>query len=239
MSVISDNVVNTDKFNVIPSFGKVIFNGPTQSGGGSLEWFAKIILGQESISKNTHDKLFTKWFNEVCTVPAGSEGVVFLPYLQGERAPIWDSKARGTFLGLNATHDQITLIRSILEGVAFSMRHVMDTIEDIGNISVKSIHIAGGGARNDVWNQIKADVMNRKIIRPKVLDTTSLGAAMLGGIGVGVYSSYAEAAELTVKFEKQFAPNPETHEIYEKAYSNFREAYPRLQTLFPKMNLSN
>lgn len=236
LSVVSESVVNTDKFNVIPSFGHVIFNGPTQSGGGSLEWFANIILGAEAASRK-REAIFRKWVKDIHTVPAGSHGVVFLPYLQGERAPIWDSKARGGFVGLNTIHDQLSLVRSIMEGVAFNMRHVLDTIEQIGQIQVDTIHIAGGGAKNEIWNQIKADIFNRELLRPLVLDTTSLGAAMLGGIGVGIYSDYAQAAASAVSYTTRYVPDQVNHDVYEKAYLNYRELYPRLQTLFPQMNL--
>lgn len=236
LSVVSESVVNTDRFNVIPSFGQVIFNGPTQSGGGSLEWFANILLGGEVPAKQ-REEVFRKWFKDIHTIPAGSHGVIFLPYLQGERAPIWDSKARGGFIGLNTTHGQLSLVRAILEGVAFNMRHVLDIIEEVGHITVDTIHIAGGGAKNEKWNQIKADILNREILRPQVLDTTSLGAAMLGGIGVGIYSDYAHAAASAVRYQTRYIPEKGNHEVYEKAYLNYRELYPRLQTLFPRMDL--
>jgi xylulokinase len=181
LSVVSERIVYTDRFNVVPSFDHVILNGPTQSGGGSLDWFADIVLGSTNEESISRKELLDKWYKNLKQVPAGSHGVIFLPYLQGERTPIWDSKARGGFIGLNSAHDQLCLVRSILEGVAFNMRHVLDTIEDLGGICVESICISGGGSKNDFWNQIKADVTGKKLRRPLVLDTTSLGAAMLFG----------------------------------------------------------
>ncbi len=235
LSVVSERVVYTDRFNVVPSFDHVILNGPTQSGGGSLDWFADIVLGSTDEGTVSRKELLDKWHKNLKQVPAGSQGIIFLPYLQGERAPIWDSKARGGFIGLNSAHDQLCMVRAILEGVAFNMRHVIDTIEELGDICVESICISGGGSKNNFWNQIKADVTGKKIQKPLVLDTTSLGAAMLGGIGVGIYSNYSHAAQEAVTYTTQYLPKSKNHDIYEKSYRIYRELYPRLKDLFPLM----
>ncbi len=235
LSVVSTNIVYTNRFNVIPSFDKVIFNGPTQSGGGSLDWFAEIVLGKVTEESNKKKLLFKKWFSNIENVPAGSHGLLFIPYLEGERTPIWDSNARGSFLGLNSSQDQLCLVRSILEGVAFNMRHVLNTIETVGGVTVSTICISGGGSTNENWNQIKADILGKELLRPKVLDTTSLGAAMLAGIGVGVYKDYEHSAKEAVSYTESYLPDENNREIYEKGFAIYKEYYPRFKDLFSLM----
>lgn len=235
LSVVSNSIVSTNKLNVIPSFGHVILNGPTQSGGGSLDWFADILLGKNNVNARRKKVIYQNWFKNIEQVPAGCKGLIFLPYLQGERAPIWDSKARGAFIGLNSSQDQLFLTRSILEGVAFSIRHVLETVEEVGRINVDAIYISGGGAKNEIWNQIKADILGKELLIPTVLETTSLGAAMLGGIGVGIYSSYSQASQMAVSYNNHYLPQERNHDVYERTYKIYRELYPRLKDLFPLM----
>ena len=237
ISVIGDHIVSTDRFNVIPSFDRLILNGPTQAGAGSLDWFAAVIYASPpGTTPHNRDQLYAKWFQEVQTVPQGLAGLVFLPYLQGERTPIWDSRARGAFVGLSLIHEQRHLVRAVLEGVAFNVRYVLETIERIGNIKVESIHISGGGAKSDTWNQIKADITGKELHRPFELETCALGAAMLAGIGTGIYKSYKDAATRAVRFEKSYLPNPDSHAAYQTAFEVFCDLYPRLKDVFHRMS---
>jgi xylulokinase len=233
LSVIGKNIVLTDRFNVIPSFDQVILNGPMQAGGGALDWFAEVI---QPSGKQNRRQLYEAWFEAVESIPPGSLGLVFLPYLQGERAPIWDSHARGAFVGLSASHQQPHLARAVLEGVAFNVRHVVETIESIGNTTVERIHISGGGASSDMWNQIKADVTERPLVRPQELETSVLGAAMLAGIGIGLYRGFIDASKRAVQYDREYTPDISKQDVYRSVFEVYKSLYPSLQTAFSRLS---
>jgi xylulokinase len=165
-------------------------------------------------------------------VAPGAEGVVFLPHLQGERAPLWDADARGVLVGLRADHGPAPVGRAVLEGVACSARHLLEAIEAAAGAPVPALRASGGAARSDVWCQIKADVLGRPLHRLRVIDSGALGAALLAGVGAGLLPDLAGAAREMVHVERTFAPDERNREGYDALYGVYREAQAALMPVF-------
>lgn len=197
--------------------GSPILYGPTQSGGDSLIWFA-------GFSAST----FEAAVEAAAKAPAGSSGVVFLPYLAGERAPIWNSAARGAFLGLLRQQSFEHGARGVMEGVAFSVRHVLEVSGIIPGMDVP-LRITGGSTRVPLWNQIRADVtgLTVEIVEQSAV---TLGAAMLTALGVGVFPSLSAAGAM-VRVQERITPNPNHRQVYDEVYGRFRAAYLALRSL--------
>ena len=169
--------------------------GPTQAGGASLDWLARL-LGREA-----------------AILAAGAAAILpasplFLPHLQGERAPLWDAALRGTFAGLTAATGPAELTASVLEGVAFSARLALEALQRCGGLVPEQISTGGGGAASDRWNQIRADVLNRPLVRVAGGDPGALGAAILAGVGCGAMADLAQAAERLVQTDRTYLPDP-------------------------------
>lgn len=197
--------------------GITLHAAPTQSGGASVAWIASLLgRGGEEISRLAQ-----------ASDPA-KPTPVFLPHLQGERAPIWDIAARGAFAGLDASMGAPEMARAVLEGVAYSVRWLLGALEQSSGVETNRLLHAGGGARSDVWCQIRADVLNRAIDRRATLDSGVLGAAMLAGVGAGLFSSLAEAARQLVRSERMFEPDPARRALYDDGFARYRDLYARL-----------
>ena len=196
-----------------------LLQGGTVGGGGALRWLREAVAGGKS-------------FDELCEgaaqIPPGSEGVVFLPYLSGERSPIWDADARACFFGLTFSSDLRHMTRAVLEGVAFSLRHNIETAQQAG-ATVGDLHAMGGAARSPIWTQIKADITRRTMRVPEGGNETAMGAAMLAGVGTGVWKDAQTAADACVRFEREHKPSGGHADAYEGAYSLYRTLYPALK----------
>jgi xylulokinase len=190
---------------------KDICLGPTQSGGSSLLWLCNQVLHIP----------FEEMVAYAEKAESGSDGLVFLPYLCGERAPIWDSKARGCFFGLKNTHTTAEIARSVMEGVAFSVRSV---IEEAGQTPAK-IRLVGGGSKIPVWCQIRADVLGIPVEIVDCEEACAQGGAILAGKGVGVYSSLQEGSQKTCKIKTTYFPNPAVKGKYDKNYEVYKALY--------------
>ncbi len=214
-----------------------VLYGPTQSGGDSLKWAGEALMdleektSDEGLSLTGLDSLLS----EAGSVVPGSKGMIFLPYLQGERAPIWDAHARGLFIGITRTHRRAHFIRSILEGVAYSVRHLLEIAEKSVGKKVDRIRIAGGGAKIDLWNQIRADVTGRCIEKLQVLETGTLGAAMLASLGIGVYKNVKEVSKQMVRVASLVKPAKEHQKQYDKLFKIYKRLYPLLKPVFHKL----
>jgi len=172
---------------------------------------------------------FTDYENMVKTIPAGSKGLIFLPYLAGERAPLWDSDVRGMFFGLQLSTDKAQMIRSIMEGTAYGLRTIQDELKDAG-WSMESLLGTGGGYFSKEWSQIKADILETEIkVLSSDVETASLGAAYLGLLSVtgGTVADLPEATIIT-----SYVPNPVHQKIYRNGYSIFKGLYQRNKELF-------
>jgi xylulokinase len=164
-------------------------------------------------------------------VPAGSEGLFFLPYLVGERSPLMDPKAKGGFIGLTLGHGAGHFVRALLEGVAFSLRQIIEVIEQCGAGGTEFV-ASGTGLASPLWRQILADVLARPLaqgVDAQVGERAGMGAAMVAGIGSGHYSSYDEVTVLAPKFTLITEPNRDLTGLYDQAYVEFTSLYPRLR----------
>ena len=148
--------------------------------------------------------------------------------MAGERSPIWDENAKGVFYGLDFSKSREHMLRAGLEGVAFSLRHNLDIAERAG-ASVSVLRSIGGAANSRLWTQMKADVTGKKIAVPSSDTATTLGAAILAGVGVGLYRSFEEAVERTVSVKREYLPNPELAPVYQKNYEIYLELYRQLK----------
>ena len=206
-------------FHVVP--GQWLLQGGTTGGGGALKWLRETMCPELS---------FAEMSELAEQAPAGSGGVTFLPYMAGERSPIWNPKACGVFFGLNFGVTRGQMIRACMEGVAYALRHNLETAEAAG-AKAGILRAMGGSANSRVWTQIKADVTGCGIEVPASDTATTLGAAILAGVGTGVYQSFEEAAERTVSVKKTYTPNAEMKAVYDSGYEIYRKLYPALEEL--------
>ena len=206
-------------FHVVP--GQWLLQGGTTGGGGALKWLRETMCPELS---------FAEMSELAEQAPAGSGGVTFLPYMAGERSPIWNPKACGVFFGLNFGVTRGQMIRACMEGVAYALRHNLETAEAAG-AKAGILRAMGGSANSRIWTQIKADVTGCGIEVPASDTATTLGAAILAGVGTGVYQSFEEAAERTVSVKKTYTPNAEMKAVYDSGYEIYRKLYPALEEL--------
>jgi xylulokinase len=203
-----------------PIEGLWLVGGAMSATGLALDWLASSVLGGGVAVQSL--------LEEAAAVPPGAEGVVFLPYLVGERSPLWDPKARGAFVGLTSAHGRAHLVRAVLEAAAFAVRHVAEPIRAAG-YEVGSLRVCGGNARSRLWNQIKADVLGVPVLVPAVPDTAVLGAAILAAIGTGAMASPRAAIDSMVRTTTRLEPDPSTRAAYDARYAVYRSLYPALR----------
>lgn len=206
-------------FHVVP--GRWLLQGGTTGGGGALKWLRETMCPELS-------------FEEMSALaekePAGSGGVTFLPYMAGERSPIWNPNACGVFFGLSFAATRGQMIRACMEGVAYALRHNLETAKAAG-AEAQTLRAMGGSANSRIWTQIKADVTGCRIEVPGSDTATTLGAAMLAGVGTGLWNSFEEAAGQTVKVKKQYEPDPDRKALYDEGYGTYRKLYENLKDL--------
>jgi xylulokinase len=210
-----------------------LLENPGFVSGGSLRWwrdqFAPIERGAEAEGLGDAYDLLSR---EAARVPAGSDGVVFLPCLQGAMAPEWNGAARGVFYGLTLAHTRAHLTRAILEGSAYALRDILEAMKAAG-LDVRRLTIVGGGAKGELWRQIKADVTGLPVRVPKSVETTATGAAILAAVASGVHRTIDDAVKAFVAYRPdEHQPDPERHQAYEETYSLYREVYHALKPVF-------
>lgn len=205
--------------------------GVMLSAGGSLRWYRDALAGSEKMVAGLTDldpyEIITR---EAATVEAGSEGLLFLPYLTGERTPYPDPHARGAFIGLTVRHTKAHLARAVLEGVAFGLRDSLEILQGM-HVSIGNVRASGGGARSDLWRQIQADVFNFPLSTINVDEGPALGVALLAGVGAGLYSTVEEACSAVIKVMTS-TPVSADAETYGKYYGIYRSLYPALREQF-------
>jgi len=210
--------------------------GVMLSAGGSLRWF-RDALGQseksvaELLGRDPYE-LLTK---EARRAPPGSEGLVFLPYLTGERTPHPDPNARGAFVGLTLRHNKSHLTRAVLEGVAFGLRDSLELLKELGQ-SVSQVRVSGGGARSALWQQILADVFGVELVTVNVTEGAAYGAALLAGVGAQVYPTVEEACGKIIRITQRVEPIPENVARYAECYALYRSLYPALKPIFDRLS---
>jgi xylulokinase len=205
--------------------GKWHVMGVTQGAGLSLRWFRDQFCSNGKI-RPKYDELM----KEAERAPAGADGLLWTPYLMGERTPHLDPHARGALVGLTAQHTRAHVIRAILEGVAFSLR---DTLRIFGelNVPVKSIRLGGGGARSTLWQQIQADVYGMPVELIAAEEGGAYGAGLLAGVGTGVWKTVEAVCKTAVHVAKRVKPMAKNVELMGRRYEEFRKIYPALQNI--------
>ncbi|HET7181407.1 MAG TPA: FGGY-family carbohydrate kinase, partial [Candidatus Limnocylindrales bacterium] len=188
--------------------------------GAALDWFATDVL-RGSIA-------VADLVREAATIPPGAEGLVFLPYLAGERSPLWDPHARGAFVGLTLRHERGHLVRAILEGAAFAIRHVAAPMLAAG-LEVQAMRAVGGPSRSDAWNQLKADVTGFTVEVPHVRDAAAVGAAIVAAVGVGAFDDLPSAIRSMTVIERTFEPDPARRDDYDRAFDAYVRLYPAMK----------
>lgn len=181
-----------------------------------------------SLNKNPYEIMDA----EAQEAPPGSENLIFLPYIVGVRSPIWDPKARGMYFGISLNHNKGHFIRSIMEGVAYSVRHRMEIVEREFGIPIKEVRVVGGGARSAVWRRIMADVNDKLIILPGGEEQECLGAVILASLGVKLYKNPEEVCSKLIPIIDRLEPKKENREKYERLFRIYISLYERLKDLF-------
>ena len=204
--------------------------GVMLAAGGALRWY-RDVLGPSVIPAGSSGDPYDIICRAAAKVPAGSEGLVFLPYLTGERTPHADPWARGVFFGLSLKHGPAHMARAVLEGVSYGMRDSVDLIRGMG-VTVSQIQLSGGGARNPFWCRMQAAVYGATGVRLVREEGPAMGAAMLAGIGIGAFRSYRDAVKVCVAERDRFPVDPALRRTYDAGYRVFRSLYPALKPIF-------
>jgi xylulokinase len=197
--------------------------GVTLSAAGSLQWYRDTLALGVSF-----DDLLT----EAEEAPAGSDGLLFLPYLSGERTPYPDPLARGAFVGLTVRTRRAHMTRAVLEGVAFSLKDCFGLLDQAGLGVVSEARVSGGGARGRLWRRILASVLGVALVSLEADEGAALGAALLAGIGVGVWPDAASAVAAGVRLGERVEPDAADAERYARLYREYRALYPALRRTF-------
>jgi len=190
--------------------------------GSALDWFAGPVLG----GGRSIDELIA----EAAATDPGAERLVFLPYLAGERSPLWDPNARGVLFGLTLGHGRAHVTRSILEAAALAIRHVAEPILAAG-VEVTAMRVCGGPAHSEAWNRLKADITGFAVEVPRVLETTVVGAAIVAAVGVGGHPDVPSAIRAMTAIERRIDPDPALRETYDRAYATYTALYPAVGSL--------
>jgi xylulokinase len=196
--------------------------GVMLSAAGSLRWYRDTVAPGMG-----YDELL----GPAAQVAMGSEGLLFLPYLTGERTPYPDPLARGAFVGLTVRHGLAHMTRSVLEGVAFGLRDSFELLKTAGLATIDQVRVTGGGARSALWRQILADTFNTELVTVKTTEGAAYGAAILAGVGAGAWSDVDAACEATVQLSGSTRPEPQGVAFYERAYRLYRQLYPALKEI--------
>lgn len=212
-----------------------LLENPGFVSGGNLRWwrdqFAPLEVLAETEGRADAYDLLTR---EAAEVSPGSQGLVFLPCMQGAMAPEWNGAARGVFYGLTLAHTRAHMTRALLEGSAYALRDILAAMKGAG-LDVRRLTMVGGGAKGALWRQIKADVTGLPVRVPTSVETTATGAAILAAVGSGLHASIADAVDAFVAYEpEEHRPDPERHRAYEEAYRRYRELYFALKPVFER-----
>jgi len=186
---------------------------------------------------------FEELIAQAVQAPPGAGGLIFLPYLAGERAPIWDPQARGVFFGLTLNHRPEHLVRAVLESVAFALRHVAGELIE-GGARIDELRVCGGHAQSGEWNQIKADVTGFSVAVPRVREAALMGvreaalmgAAVLAGVGAGQFTDITSGANQMVRIDSVLEPDPERQQRYSQMFDIYKRLYPDLREAFQELS---
>jgi xylulokinase len=207
--------------------------GTMQTAGSSYAWLKKIMGTFETSAGNEFGFSPYELLNrEIAKSPPGANGIIFLPYLLGERTPRWDPDAKGAFIGLTLAHTRADVLRSVLEGVSLNLSIILDIFRE--HLPIREITVIGGGAKGEVWRRIMADVYEADIVKPNYLEeATSIGAAIIGGVGCGAFKGF-DVADRFIEERDRTRPDPAVAAVYHEAKSLLNDSYDALARLFPR-----
>ncbi len=200
--------------------GLSVVYGLTVAGGDSLAWCAEAFFEAEG---------FVGFERAAAGAPPGAGGMLFLPYLLGERSPVWDERVRAGFVQVDRGHGRPHFARAVIEGLGHCVRQILELAEAVGGTRTEVVRASGGGARSALVNQVKADILQRPVEVLEVTEAGTLGAAMLAGIGSGLLANLAEAAARMVRPAARFLPDPSRAALYDAAHARYRALYPALR----------
>lgn len=203
--------------------------GVTLTAGGALGWFAENLCPE--LSANDNKNVFDVLMAEAAEVPAGADGLIFLPYLAGERTPHSDPNARGCFVGLTLKHTRGHMVRAILEGVTFAMRDSLEIIRDL-DVPVRQVRVSGGGSKSELWRQIQADVFGKPAVTINSEQGPALGVALLAAVAAGEYKNISQACKATIKIVSKTPVIASNRRRYDDVFPVFQQLYRSLKNDF-------
>jgi gluconokinase len=207
-----------------------ILGGAVNNGGIALQWLIEKIL-----QRNFKDEIvFKKIFKETTQIKAGAAGLIFLPYLNGERSPMWDENAKGALVGLTSFHTQAHIIKAVLEGICFALLDVINAVEETSG-SIEKIYLSGGIIKSKEWVQLFANITGKNIIINDAADASALGAAFVGMKAVGLSDDFTKS-NLFLKGTEQFKPDKKQNAVYKKYFSIYSELYTKLKDSFKEIS---
>jgi xylulokinase len=202
-----------------PIAGLYVVGGAMAATGKALDWFRADVLGS--------DAPIEQLIAEAAAVPPGADGLVFLPYLAGERSPLWDPTARAAFAGLTLRHGRGHLARAILEAAALAIRHVAEPLL-AGGVDVRAMRVTGGPAQSETWNRIKADVTGFAVDVPRVFETAVVGAAVTAAAGIGAHPDLPTAIRAMTRIDCRIEPDPANADTYRRLYEAYTALHPAI-----------
>lgn len=215
--------------------GMLTPNGTMQAAGASYQWMRDQLCPVEvDLARSSVYSPYEQMNAVAASSPPGANGLIFLPYLMGERSPRWNPKARGAFIGLTIRHTRADMIRAVLEGVTMNLRLILTALQSNG-LQVDAMRLIGGGARGRFWNQMMADIYGLPTYRMTILEeATSMGAAMAGGIGVGLFPDFSVSQQMNPVAEV-FEPDPRARQVYEQIFPLFEACYQALAPVYEQI----
>ena len=207
-------------FNYILTKDLFISGGPINNGGVVLKWYIEVFL-QKKLSPSDFDA----FLDEMKSIKPGADGLIFMPYLLGERAPIWDSEASGAFFGIRNFHTQAHFTRAVVEGISMALYSIAASMESTG-LSIERVNVSGGFVQSEEWLQILADIFNKEICLINAEDASAVGAAYLGFKSLNLIRDYQD---LKPKQDATYTPNKENHAVYKKAFAIYENLYRKLK----------
>ncbi len=221
-------------FSYVLSSGQYVLGGAVNNGGIILQWFLDTFYTSEKETLRSSQAMYELLSQEAASVPPGADGLLFIPYLLGERAPVWDADAKGAFIGLHLNHTRAHLARAVLEGITYNIFGVVDALEQATG-QLKNVFANGGFARSGFWVQLLADVLNKEIHLTETCESSAMGAAIMGWYSLGKIHNLEEGAR-RISITRTYKPNPENHAIYQKHYKVFAQLYPALKNTFGELS---
>ena len=209
--------------------------GTMQAAGASYQWLRNELAGLETLEAEKQAVSTYEVMNQlVQTSPVGAKGLLYLPYLLGERSPRWNPNARGAFIGLKMEHTRADLFRAVLEGITLNLNIILDVFKE--HVGIDEMILIGGGAKGEVWRQMMADIYQLPVVKPNLLEeATAMGAAITGGVGIGLFDRF-DVIDQFLEMESRQFPITENVKAYERVKPIFEQAYQQLVGVFDSLS---